>query len=68
MWREMLASYDVGDIASVVFRDRFGTWGFLDLWRVGRDARFTDQDAAFLTDVAGPVTDALRRSPAAPSK
>ncbi len=64
VWREMLASYDVGDIASVVFRDGFGTWAFLDLWRAGRDARFTDEDAAFLTDVAGPVTDALRRSQA----
>lgn len=64
VWREMLADYDVGDIASVVFRDRFGTWAFLDLWRLGHDARFTDLDAEFLTDVAGPVTDALRRSQA----
>ena len=64
LWRELLASYDVGDVASVVFRDRFGAWAFLDLWRVGRDARFTDQDADFLTGVAGPVTDGLRRSQA----
>jgi len=61
VWREMLASYGVGDIASLVFRDRFGTWAFLDLWRAGRDARFTGPDQEFLTGVAGPVTDALRR-------
>ena len=35
VWREMLSAYDVSDIASVVFRDRFGCWGFLDLWRIG---------------------------------
>lgn len=61
VWRAMLADYEVGDVASVVFRDRFGCWGFLDLWRVGRDTMFTDAEAAFLTDIAGPVTEALRR-------
>jgi DNA-binding CsgD family transcriptional regulator len=61
VWREMLVRYEVGDVASVVFRDRFGCWAFLDLWRVGRDARFTDEDEEFLTRVAGPITDALRQ-------
>jgi DNA-binding CsgD family transcriptional regulator len=64
VWHEMLANYDVGDVASLVFRDRFGCWAFLDLWRVGRATMFTDQEAAFLTGVAGPVTEALRRSQA----
>jgi hypothetical protein len=64
VWREMLASYDVGDVASVVFRDRFGTWAFLDLWRTGRGARFTEQEAELLTAVAAPVTSALRHSQA----
>ena len=27
-------------MASLVFRDRFGCWGFLDLWRSGAPARF----------------------------
>jgi hypothetical protein len=27
VWREVLAAYDVGDVASLVFRDRFGCWG-----------------------------------------
>jgi DNA-binding CsgD family transcriptional regulator len=64
VWREMLASYDVRDVASLVFRDRFGCWAFLDLWRVGPDTMFTDQEAELLTGVAGPVTEALRRSQA----
>ena len=61
MWQEILVDYDVGDVASVVFRDRFGCWAFLDLWRIGPDAAFTEADAESLTGVAGPITDALRR-------
>jgi len=60
LWREMLGGYGVGDVASVVFRDRFGCWGFLDLWRSG-SAGFSPADAAFLAEIAGPVTTALRR-------
>ena len=33
VWREVMSRYAVGDVASVVFADRFGCWGFLDLWR-----------------------------------
>src|SRR5436190_22099653 len=33
LWRDLLCRYDVTDIASSVYRDRFGCWGFLDLWR-----------------------------------
>ena len=35
MWRELLRVHGVTDIASAVFRDRYGCWAFLDLWRVG---------------------------------
>jgi hypothetical protein len=31
----LLSDYNVSDIASIVFKDRFGCWGFLDLWRIG---------------------------------
>lgn len=64
VWRELLSRYDVGDVASVVFRDRFGCWGFLDLWRSGSGARFSRAEAAWLAAIAGPVTMALRRSQA----
>ena len=64
LWRDLLADYGVGDVASLVFRDRFGCWGFLDLWRSGSLARFSPAEAAYLTGIARPVTMALRRSQA----
>ena len=60
MWRELLGRYQVTDIASSVYRDRFGCWGFLDLWRIGAPA-FTGADIEFLGHIAAPVTAALRR-------
>jgi hypothetical protein len=44
----------------MVFRDRYGCWGFLDLWRIGGTV-FSDDDEALLTAIAKPVTTALRR-------
>jgi DNA-binding NarL/FixJ family response regulator len=61
VWRELLVRYGVEDVASLVFRDRFGCWAFLELWRIDSPSRFTDADAEFLTEVAGHVTGALRR-------
>jgi len=61
LWRGLLCRYDVADAASVVFRDRFGCWAFLELWRIGGRA-FDRVDAEFLRDVAPAVTSALRRS------
>lgn len=61
VWRDMLAGYGVDDVASMVFRDRFGCWAFLELWRIGPGTRFTDADVDFLTAFAAPVTEALRR-------
>jgi DNA-binding CsgD family transcriptional regulator len=61
MWRDLLAGYDIGDIASSAFKDRFGCWGFLDLWRSGATARFSPGDRSFLTGITRPVTTALRR-------
>jgi DNA-binding NarL/FixJ family response regulator len=64
VWRQLLSSYDVFDVASMVFRDRFGCWGLLDLWRIGAAGAFTDQDARFLTLVSPALTDALRQAQA----
>src|SRR6266480_7922309 len=58
MWREMLGQYQVTDIASSVYRDRFGCWGFLDLWRINAP-EFTEGDIEFLSPIAGPVPAAL---------
>ncbi|MBV9547394.1 MAG: hypothetical protein JOY61_23735 [Chloroflexi bacterium] len=59
VWRELLSGYDVSDMASIVFRDRFGCWGFLDLWRIG-GRRFSDPEAEYLAAIAPRMTDRLR--------
>ncbi|MEO5832268.1 MAG: LuxR family transcriptional regulator, partial [Nakamurella sp.] len=33
VWDKMLRRYHIVDVASLAFIDRFGCWGFLDLWR-----------------------------------
>jgi DNA-binding CsgD family transcriptional regulator len=64
LWRELLSDYEVADVASVVYRDRFGCWGFLDLWRTGPGRFFSDREAEYLSGVASTVTEILRRSQA----
>jgi DNA-binding NarL/FixJ family response regulator len=64
MWRELLRRYQVSDIASSVYRDRFGCWGFLDLWRTQGSPPFPGADIEFLDYIAGPLTTALRHSQA----
>jgi DNA-binding CsgD family transcriptional regulator len=61
LWRELLVHYDVSDVASVVFRDRFGCWGFLELWRIGSQSHYGDDEARFLNAINDVVTTALRR-------
>ena len=63
-WRELLNSYDVGDVASSVFKDHFGCWAFLDLWRTGAGATFDEDEVASLAGISVPVTTALRRGQA----
>jgi DNA-binding CsgD family transcriptional regulator len=53
VWREALRDHGVLDVASVVFRDAFGTWGFLELW----SPRVYDaDDLALLSDLAPRLT------------
>ena len=59
IWRELLCTHGVSDVMSIVFRDQYGCWSFLDLWRVG--AIFTDSEAQVLTQHATAITSALRR-------
>lgn len=64
VWREVLSSYGVVDVASLVFRDAHGCWGWLDLWRSAAGGRFSDTDVAHLAATVAPVTAALRRAQA----
>jgi len=64
-WRAMLAEYAIVDVASTVFRDRHGCWGFLDLWRHSSGGPFSDDGVAVLVAVGAMITLALRRRQAA---
>jgi len=75
LWRDVLSRYRIGDVASVVFADQFGCWGFLDFWRNDAREPFSAADAEFIASLIAPLTKALRRSqartfiqPAAPQR
>lgn len=59
LWRELLADHGVSDVVSMVFRDRFGCWSFLDLWRIG--GQFTEAEVGVLDKHTEVITEALRR-------
>jgi len=65
VWRDLLCRYQIGDIASSVYRDRFGCWAFLDLWRMQGAPPFAAAELEFLYSIAGPLATALRHSQAA---
>ncbi|MET0459649.1 MAG: helix-turn-helix transcriptional regulator [Ilumatobacteraceae bacterium] len=59
-WCGMLAGYGIVDVASVVFRDAMGCWGFIDLWR--RTGPFTGEECHLLGALNGLLTPSLRRA------
>src|SRR5260370_5058717 len=61
VWREVLSRYAIGDVASAVFADQFGCWGFLDLWRDDRREPFSSGDTGFLASLAPSLTAPPRR-------
>ncbi len=61
MWRDVLSRYSIGDVASAVFADHFGCWGFLDLWRNDTSVPFSPDDVGFLAAIAAPLATALRQ-------
>ncbi|WP_198668859.1 helix-turn-helix transcriptional regulator [Homoserinimonas sp. OAct 916] len=63
LWREYLAGLGIIDVVSVVFNDRFGWWGFLDLWR--RESLFTNDEATALACARPAITLLLRGMQAA---
>jgi DNA-binding CsgD family transcriptional regulator len=60
-WREVLSRYGIRDVASAVFADQHGCWGFLDLWRDSGHGPFAAADAEFLASLAAPLAGALRQ-------
>jgi DNA-binding CsgD family transcriptional regulator len=61
IWRELQSRFGVVDVASVVFRDQHGTWGFLDLWRDATAGPFRPAEVDYLVELTPPATAAIRR-------
>jgi DNA-binding CsgD family transcriptional regulator len=61
LWRDVLSRYGVSDVASVVFANRYGVWGFLDLWRTVPRPAFDRDEMDLLSAVAAPLTTALQQ-------
>ncbi len=59
LWRAAAIELPLVDVLSAVLRDRYGCWGFIDLWRT-RGAPFCDNDATFLGSLLDQLTAAQR--------
>lgn len=61
VWRRVQEPLGVSDVLSTAFRDRYGCWGFLDLWRIG-GATFDESETRLLSSIAPVITAGIRRS------
>ena len=60
VWSELLRVYGVVDVASLVFRDVYGCWGWLDLWRGAKSGPFDTRERDFLAGIVATITAGLR--------
>ncbi|HEX8969709.1 MAG TPA: helix-turn-helix transcriptional regulator [Chloroflexota bacterium] len=60
-WDECLRPHGIGDQATVVLRDGYGSWGYLKAWRDRDDPSFAAEELALLEAVAPALGSALRR-------
>lgn len=65
LWDGILRRYGVTDVLSTVFGDKYGCWGWLDLWRSGDEGLFTEPESSYLATAAPVIAAGLRRSRAA---
>ena len=59
VWRDGQSQLGVSDTAVIVFADRYGCWGVLDLWRYGGGS-FQAGELRLLATLGRPVTAGLR--------
>jgi DNA-binding CsgD family transcriptional regulator len=57
-WHAILSEFGIHDAVTVTLHDRWGTWGFLELWRA--DARFSELERDLLGALAPAMTESLR--------
>ncbi|MEO8284170.1 MAG: LuxR C-terminal-related transcriptional regulator [Pseudarthrobacter sp.] len=62
VWDNLLNRYGVSDVLYAGFADKYGYWGWLDLWRMVDQGAFTAEEVRFVAAVARRVTPALRRA------
>ena len=60
LWLQLLAGHGIDDVLSTVFRDSFGCWGFLELWRAA--GVFSAEESRMVASLNSVVTHALRTS------
>ncbi len=58
-WHEYVLAHGVVDVASMALRDRYGCWGFIDLWSTR--SLYVERDLALLRDLEAVLTAAVRR-------
>ncbi|MFL6021770.1 MAG: LuxR C-terminal-related transcriptional regulator [Marmoricola sp.] len=58
IWERVLREVGVRDTAMVTFADRYGVWGYLELWRT--TGPFLGAELEVLTAISGALTAALR--------
>jgi DNA-binding CsgD family transcriptional regulator len=61
-WLDHLAGLGVTDTVTVVLADRFGSWGWLDLWRCG--STFSPEESGLLAGLATTLTEGVRQGQA----
>ncbi|MET3721369.1 helix-turn-helix transcriptional regulator [Arthrobacter sp. UYEF21] len=62
VWDRLMNRYGVSDVLYAGFTDKYGYWGWLDLWRTVDQGAFTAEEVRFVAAVVRRVTPALRRS------
>jgi DNA-binding CsgD family transcriptional regulator len=61
IWRRVQHPFGVSDVLSTPFRDHYGCWGFMDLWRSGGGI-FDESETQLLSSLAPAITAGIRRS------
>ncbi|PTT60341.1 helix-turn-helix transcriptional regulator [Arthrobacter sp. HMWF013] len=62
VWESLMKRYGVTDVLYAGLADKYGYWGWLDLWRTAGQGSFTAEEVRFLASIVSAVTPALRRS------
>ena len=66
-WDEVLRHAGIGDVVVLACRDRFGSWGWLELYRDGEQQPFSGEELRLLAQLAPSFGAVLRRWSTAPA-